>query len=101
MLIYGWEFIIVSHYFAFGGDWSSASGDIKYLICHLASQNHVIEGPSSFMSGSSSWYCHHFAKFDGHRYCTSRCRVFLVCHVIKQDYLIKGSSDHSNRSPLR
>ena len=36
--------------------WSSASGDINYLTCHVALQNHVIEGSSNFMSGSSSWY---------------------------------------------
>ena len=32
----------------FGGHWSSASGDIKYLTCHVTLQNHVIEGSSNF-----------------------------------------------------
>ena len=27
----------------FGGHWSSASRDIKYLVCHITSQNNVIE----------------------------------------------------------
>ena len=40
----------------FGGNLLSASGDIKYSICHVTSQNYVIEGSSNFMSGSSSWY---------------------------------------------
>ena len=40
----------------FGGDWSSASADTKYLICKVISQNHVNEVSSNFMSGSSSWY---------------------------------------------
>ena len=35
---------------------SSASGDIKYLTCHVTLQNHVFEGSSKFMSGSSSWF---------------------------------------------
>ena len=37
----------------FGSHWSNASGDKKYLICHVTSQNYVIEGSCNFMSGSS------------------------------------------------
>ena len=45
----------VSHNRAiFCGGWSSAIGDIKYLICHVISQNFVIEGSCVFMDGSSS-----------------------------------------------
>ena len=29
--------------------WSIGSGDIKYLICHVTSQNRVIQGSSNFM----------------------------------------------------
>ena len=48
---------MVTHHFAmFGGHWSSANGDVKYLICHVTSQNHVIGGSSNFMSWTSSWY---------------------------------------------
>lgn len=35
--------------------WSSANGDIKYLICHVTSQNHVIEVSCSFSGGISSF----------------------------------------------
>ena len=28
----------------FGGHWSSASGNINYLICQVTTQNHVIKG---------------------------------------------------------
>ena len=46
-----------SHHLAiFGGDWGNVSGDIKYLIYHVASQNNVIKGSSNFLSRSSSWY---------------------------------------------
>ena len=38
-----------------GGNWAGASGDIKYLICHMTSQNHVIEGSINFISGNYSW----------------------------------------------
>ena len=45
---------MVSHHFAmFGGYWSSAGGDIKYLICHVTSQKHVVEGSCNFMFGGS------------------------------------------------
>ena len=41
----------------FGGHWSSASGDIKYLTCHMTLQNnHLVERSRNFMSGSSSFY---------------------------------------------
>ena len=32
----------------FSGHWSSESGDKKYLICHVTSQDHKIEGSSNF-----------------------------------------------------
>ena len=44
---------------------------------------------------------HHYAKFGGHRYCSSRDIMILVCHVIKQDHIIKGSGDYYIRSPSR
>ena len=37
--------LILSHHLAmFGVYWFSANGDITYLICHVDSQEHVIEG---------------------------------------------------------
>ena len=36
--------------------WSIASGDIKYLVCHVTSLNHVIEESGNFMGRSSSWF---------------------------------------------
>ena len=53
----------------FGGYWSSASGDIRYLICHVTSQNHVIKGLSNFVSLHLITYVivsQHPAMFDGH-----------------------------------
>ena len=36
--------LTVSYHLAiFGRHWSSASGDIKYLICKATSQDHVLE----------------------------------------------------------
>ena len=43
--LYGWKPFMASHHFAIsGGHWPSASGYMQYLICHVTSQNHVIEG---------------------------------------------------------
>ena len=47
---------ISNHLAMFGGHQSSANEYIKYLICHVTSQNHVIEGSCNFMSGSSLLY---------------------------------------------
>ena len=43
------------HFPMFDGHWSSASEDIRHLLCHVASPKGVLEGSSNFMSGSSSW----------------------------------------------
>ena len=44
------------HLAQFDGNCSNSSGDKKYLTCYVILQNHVIEGSSNFMSGSSSWF---------------------------------------------
>ena len=31
--------------------WSSANRDIKYLLCHMTSKSHMIEGSCNFKSG--------------------------------------------------
>ena len=98
-MTYGWKPIAVSHNLVmFGGHWSSTSGDIKYLTCHVTSQNHMTEGSSNFISGSSSWYVTNL-QFGGHRYCNIRDKMFLVCHMIKQDHVIKGPTEYNDRSP--
>ena len=55
MRVDDWIPLTVIHHLAmFGGYWNSASGSAKYSICHMASQNHMIEGSRNFMSGNSS-----------------------------------------------
>ena len=64
MRVHGWNLLTVSHNLAmFGGYWFSASGDMKYLICHVISQNYVIEGSSNFTKGSSSLYISTLSSF--------------------------------------
>ena len=81
---------MVSYHLAmFGGHWSSASGDIKYLTYHVTLQIRVIKGSSNVMIGSSSIAYHHLAKFGDHRYYSSRNVMFLVCYVIRQDLRVR------------
>ena len=48
---------MVSHYLAmFCDHWFSASGNIRYLIFHVTSQNHLIERSSKFMNKTSLLY---------------------------------------------
>ena len=47
---------MVNYYLAMFDAILVASGDMKYFICHVIPQNHVIEGSWNFMSGSSSLY---------------------------------------------
>ena len=57
ILIYGSKLLTVSHHLTkFGGHWSIEIADMKYLICHVTSQNYLTKGSSDFMSESSSWY---------------------------------------------
>ena len=85
----------------FCGHWSSKSGDMKYVISHVTSQNNVIEGSSSFMIGTffAVWY--NLAKSAGHRCCNGRDITFLAFLVIKQAYVIIGSGDYNDRSFLK
>ena len=73
----------------FGSHWSSASGNLKYLIYHVTLQVHAIEGSGGFLSGSSLYYV------------TNRrslvvigimvVEMFLFYHVISQDSITKAS----------
>ena len=45
---------MVSHHLPiFGHHWSSASGNTKYLIFYVTSQNHLIEGSCKFVNKTS------------------------------------------------
>ena len=75
----------------FGSDWSSACKDIKYLICHVTSQNHVIDGSSNFVSWSSSWYVTILSCLVARNFVLVETKMLLVCHVIKINHVDKGS----------
>ena len=82
-----------------GGCWSCANGDVKYLICHVISHNHVIEAPCKFMSGNSSFY---FATLPSQVVISIVIvEMFIVFRVIKQFHTIKGSYDYLDGNPSR
>ena len=117
----------MSHHLAiFGSHWSSASGDIKYLTCHMTIQNHVIKGPVNFMSNYIKWL--HWVTTSSKcitllnlmtigivvvmlLFChvIEQCHIvkgiagimLLICHVISQDHVIKRSCHFKGRSPSR
>ena len=100
MWICGWKPLTVSHQLAmFGGQWSIANRDVKYLIYHVTSQKYVTEGSSNFMAGSSSWYVATLPSLVAIGIAV--VGMFLVCHMIKQDHVIKGSGNYSDTAPSR
>ena len=86
-----------------GGHWSSASGDVKFLMCHMISQDHVIEGSCVVTGGREPLMVSgNLAKFDGHKYCDSTDMIFLkICCVILKDHVTKKPRDFTGRSPLK
>ena len=69
----------------------SASGDKKYLICPVISQDHVTEGSYIFVSGSSSGYVTSSSSLVAIRIVV--VEMFLFCHVTQQYHLIKRQDD--------
>ena len=47
---------MVRFYLYVGGYWLHASVDMKYLIYHVTSPNHMIKGSCNIMSGNTSLY---------------------------------------------
>ena len=43
------DWVGFSYHKIFGGHWPYKRGDIKFLICHVTSRDHVIRGPSEIM----------------------------------------------------
>lgn len=67
------------HIAMFGAKWSATSGDQTYLICHVTSQDHVIEKWVGPPHGKLPGKC------CGHKHSGSRDMMLLICHEIPQD----------------
>ena len=78
----------------FIGHWSSASGNLRYLIYHVNKEIHVTKRLCDFMSRSSLLFVTYDAKFGWNRHCSSWGIKFLICHVISQNLVTKGSCDN-------
>ena len=78
ILLYVLKPLTVSHHpVTFYDHWSSVSGDITYLIFHMISQDHVVEG-SWLYELKLHTSCHRPSKFDGHSHGYSGDIMFLV-----------------------
>ena len=86
------------HLVKFGGHWSNASGDIKYLTCHVTSQKQATEAQSNlklfmvYVTNLPSLVATAIAVVE---------IMSLICHMIKQDHVIKESGDYNDKHPSR
>ena len=60
------------------------------VFCHMTSQDHLIDGSSDLMDGSSSSYITTLTSFGDQRHCGSGDVVFLICHVTSLDHTFRG-----------
>ena len=81
----------------FGGHWSSASGDIKSLVCQVTSESHMIEGSCNYECEFLIVF-HQPAKFGRHELCGSGDIMNLVYQVNLQDLAFKGPSNFITES---
>ena len=82
------------HLTKLGGYKHCGSGNIMVLICHMTSQDHVIQWLCDFMGGSQ---CP--TMFCSHRHGGMGNIMILVCQKILQHHVIKGSCNFMSRSP--
>ena len=75
------------HLVIFGGHWSSASGNITYLICYTTLQARIIEGSCNFVRESSTLYVTTLLYLVGIGIVV--VEMFLICHVVVSYYLMK------------
>lgn len=79
--------------------WSSATGDITYLICHVTSQEHEIEGSCNFLSESLLLYFITLPSLVVSSIVV--VELFFISHVILQDRVIKRSCEFMDRRTSR
>ena len=71
MQVYGWELLAVCDHRHFD------SGYIMFLICSVASCEHMFKAIHEFMGGNPS----HLEKLGGHWSCASGDINYLICQV--------------------
>ena len=65
------------------GQWYSTDREITYLIYHMISKDHIIEGSCDWVEVLYVYL--HLSKFGGQRHCDCGDIVFLTYHIISQD----------------
>ena len=92
MQLYGQEPIKENYHLAkFDGHLRSGNGDIVFLICHMISQDYMIEGSCNFISkiGKSSLMQVTILP-SLVRKALWQWNNNLICHAILQDHMIKA-----------
>ena len=88
MWFYGWQPLTLGqHRTSFSITGSSASGDVKDLICEVTSEDYLIEGSCKLMGDSCSWY---FITLKN--LVTIGIVKMKIClyYVTTQDHMFKG-----------
>ena len=84
----------------FGSYRHCGSRDIMTVVCHVISQDQLIQGSCHFMVVPTDG-SHTTAKLDGHTHHCNRDIMGSVCHVISPNHLTKRYSNIMGRSPCR
>ena len=91
--------MVYYHSTKFGGHRHCSSEDIKVLVCHVISQDHLIKGHLTLWERATLKLSYHPAKFGGHSLSGNRVTVVFICHVTLQDHVFKALYDFMVWSP--
>ena len=81
---HGWVSLILSqHSVHFSGEGPCGIGDIKLLICHVISCDHVMRGSCESMCEFPSSYNHCHVNFDDHTPTLQRKKYFIFNFSVK------------------
>ena len=71
-----------------------------YLICHVTSNDHLIETSLRIYEWEPLVLCHYADKSCDHKHCDGRDNVFNLSRA-SREHLIKGLCEFMDRSPSR
>ena len=89
--------MVSEHLAQFGVQRSCASGDIMHLICHVTSQDNLIERSYGLVGESSSQCVTTLASLVTTD--ILRVEMFLICHITLRDHNFEGLCFFKGGSP--
>ena len=100
MRIYRWELLAICHQPDETCDHKHCySADIMFLICHVTSREHMLQGLCEFIGWKHLTVSHHLAMFGSNSSITTGDIKYLICHLTSQNHVIEGSSNFMSGSP--